>query len=84
MKHAKTPWDTCPDLDQGTWAIFDARDNRVRTIGEANARHIVRCVNNHDDLVGKGQRLVLQLRKLWAGKTFADDDPCLAALFFYP
>lgn len=68
IKHTPTPWvASCPDGHAPT--IYGPGDAYVGTVGwsrrnkaleikQADARHIVKCVNNHDELVGALEGMV--------------------------
>jgi len=47
-KHTPTPWIINPQYAGG---IFTSFGERIGECGQANAEHIVKCVNNHDALV---------------------------------
>lgn len=66
--HAPTPWNVSVDQKHpvlGATEIRDVRGRLIEWIGqsgrsdnEANAAHIVKCVNAHDELVAEMRRLL--------------------------
>lgn len=68
MKHSPTPWRVDHNKYDGEWRVYCGSDEGslppvINSLfrgkdGEADARHIVHCVNNHDDLVDALSTLV--------------------------
>lgn len=54
-KHTPTPWDQLNDvftIEDGYFSMIQTPDQCIANVfDEANAAHIVKCVNMHDELV---------------------------------
>lgn len=60
--HTPTPWDQLNDvftIEDGYFSMIQTPDKCIANVfDEANAAHIVKCVNMHDDLVGALKKII--------------------------